>query len=335
MEMEMETPARRTRFAGGCAAVFLAASLLACAGGTARAQSYPSQDIHFISGFPPGSGADVLVRYFAEKIRPLAGHTVLVENKPGATGNIAIEYTTRAKPDGYTILVHAGSGIAASQALLKHPPFDVGKQLRIAATINQQAFMLAVPVNSPYKTLAELTVAMKAKGGKVSYGSSSTQSRIAGALYNKAEKIGAVEVQYKNGQDVMREMQSGIVDYSFQDPQMASMQAAQGRIRLLAICSGTRMEMAPDLPTMAEQGYPQFNLIGWFAATVPAETPRPIVDQINKWFATVLATPETKQFLKGFGSDVWISTPDEAQAFFLKDIETWQKNVAESGIERQ
>lgn len=331
----METLASRVRPAGTCAAAFLAVALFIGAGGGASAQSYPSQDIHFISGFPPGSGADVMVRYFAEKIRQLAGHPVLVENKPGATGNIAIEYTTRAKPDGYTILVHAGSGIAASQALLKQPPFDAGKQLRVAATINRQAFMLVVAKDSPYRTLAELTVAMKAKGGKVSYGSSSTQSRIAGALYNKAENIGAVEVQYKNGQDVMREMQSGIVDYSFQDPQMASMQASQGRIRLLAICSGTRMEMAPDLPTMAEQGYPQFNLIGWFAATVPAETPRPIVDQINKWFATVLATDETKKFLTSFGSDVWITTPDEAQVFFLKDIETWQKNVAESGIEKQ
>ena len=311
------------------------ASLIAFTVGAAQAQSYPGQDIHFISGFPPGSGADVMVRYFAEKVRPLAGRTVLVENKPGATGNIAIEYTTRAKPDGYTILVHAGSGIAASQALLKQPPFDAGKQLRVAATINRQAFMLVVPVQSPYMTVADLTVAMKAKGGKASYGSSSTQSRIAGALYNKAENIGAVEVQYKNGQDVIREMQNGIVDYSFQDPQMASMQASQGRVRLLAICSGTRMDMAPNLPTMAEQGYPQFNLIGWFAATVPAETPNAIVEQINKWFAAVLATPETRQFLTSFGSDVWITRSDEAQAFFLKDIATWQKNVAESGIEQQ
>ena len=332
----METPVSRRNLCGGHAVVpMLVAAFLACAPVAAQAQSYPSQDIHFISGFPPGSGADVMVRYFAEKIRPLAGKPVLVENKPGATGNIAIEYTVRSKPDGHTILVHAGSGIAASEALLKTPPFNAGKQLRVAATINRQAFMLMVPVDLPYKTLAELTVAMKAKGSKATYGSSSTQSRIAGSLYNKAENLGAVEVQYKNGQDVVREMISGAVDFSFQDPQMASMQAAQGRVRLLAICSGSRMDMAPNLPTMAEQGYPQFNLIGWFAATVPAETPQPVVEQINKWFAAVLSTPETKQFLTSFGSDVWISKPDEGQAFFLKELATWQKNVAESGIEKQ
>ncbi len=337
----METPVLRKHLCGRspyghlAAVAALVIALFACAPDAAQSEPYPSQDIHFISGFPPGSGADVMVRYFAEKVRVLAGKSIVVENKPGATGNIAIEYTVRSKPDGYTILVHAGSGIAASQALLKNPPFDAGKQLRVAATINRQAFMLMVPANSPYKTVAELTAAMKAKGSKATYGSSSTQSRIAGSLYNKAEHIGAIEVQYKNGQDVVREMLSGAVDYSFQDPQMASMQASQGRVRLLAICSGTRMDMAPNLPTMAEQGYPQFNLIGWFAATVPAETPQPVVEQINKWFAEVLSTPETKQFLTSFGSDVWITKPDEAQAFFHQDLDTWQKNVAESGIEKQ
>jgi tripartite-type tricarboxylate transporter receptor subunit TctC len=195
--------------------------------------------------------------------------------------------------------------------------------------------MLIVPAQSPYTTLADLTAAMKAKGNRATYGSSSTQSRIAGSLYNRTAGLSAVEVQYKNGQDVVREMQSGAVDYSFQDPQMASMQAAQGRVRLLAICSGSRMEMAPDLPTMAELGYPQFDLQGWFAVTVPANTPPAIVAQINHWFAVVLATRETKEFLTSFGSDVWISSSDEGQAFFLKELETWRQNVAESGIERQ
>ena len=302
--------------------------------GTAKSQTYPSQEIHFISGFAAGSGADVMVRYFAEKIRPLAGRPVIVENRPGANGNIAIEYTARSKPDGYTILVHAGSGIAANQALFKKPPFDASL-LRVAATINRQAFMLAVSPNSPYMTVADLTKAMKAKGDKASYGSNSTQSRIAGSLYKKAENLDAVEVQYKAGPDTIKELNSGALDFSFQDPQMGSMQAQQGRLRLLAICSGTRMDMAPTLPTMAELGYPQFNLIGWFAATVQADTPAPIVEQINKWFATVLATQETKDFLTGFGSDVWINNPQDAQAFFRKDLATWQENVTASGIERQ
>jgi tripartite-type tricarboxylate transporter receptor subunit TctC len=312
-----------------------AALVLATMPAPAVAQTYPAQDIHFISGFSAGGGSDVMVRYFAEKMRPLAGHTILVENKPGANGAIAIEYTARARPDGYTILVHAGSGIGASQALMKTPPYDAARQLRVAATINRQAFMLAVPVSSPYRTLADLTAAMKAKGDKASYATNNTQSRIAGALYKKVAGLQAVEVQYKSGQDVLREMQSGVIDYSFQDPQTASVQAAQGRLRLLAVCSATRLEFAPQLPTMAELGYPQFNLVGWFAATVPAATPDPVVQQINDWFEKVLSTRESKDFLITFGSDVWISKPADAQAFFLKDIVTWQENVAMAGIEKQ
>jgi tripartite-type tricarboxylate transporter receptor subunit TctC len=328
----MKYPSRRPPAATITVALGLS---LACFAGAADAQTYPSQDIHIVSGFAAGSGSDVMVRYFAEKIRQLSGRTVLVENRTGANGNIAIEYVARSKPDGYNILVHAGSGIAANQALFKKPPFDASKLLRVAATINRQAFMLAVAPQSPYQTLADLTKAMKAKGDKATYGSNSTQSRIAGALYSKAENIGAVEVQYKTGPDVIREMQSGVLDFSFQDPQMASMQAAQGHLRLLAICSGTRMEMAPTLPTMAELGYPQFNLIGWFAATVQADTPPEIVAQINGWFAKVLATKETKDFLTSFGSDVWINSAEDAQAFFLKDLATWRENVATSGIEQQ
>jgi tripartite-type tricarboxylate transporter receptor subunit TctC len=316
-------------------AAVAAAAVVLLGMGPARAQTYPAQDIHFISGFSAGGGADVMVRFFADKIRPLAGRTVIVENRTGANGAIAIEHTTRAKPDGYTILVHAGSGIAASQALLKNPSFDAGKQLRVAATLNKQAFMLSVPVNSPYKTVAELTAAMKAKGDKASYATNNTQSRIAGAIYKKVAGLQAVEVQYKAGQDVLREMQSNVIDYSFLDPQTASVQAKQGRVRLLAVCSPTRLDMAPQLPTMAEQGYPQFDLVGWFAATVPAAVPDPIVQQINGWFAQVLATSEAREFLINFGSDVWISKPEEGQAYFLKDIETWKANVAEAGIEQQ
>ncbi len=315
--------------------LMLGSAALVASPAIVRAQSYPSQDIHLISGFAPGSGADVMVRFFGEKLRQITGRTTVVENKPGANGNIAIEYTARSKPDGYTILVHAGSGIAGNQWLFKKPPIDAGKQLRIAATINRQAFMLTVTPNSPYKTVAELTAAMKAKGDKASYGSNSVQSKIAGAIYKEVAGLQAVEVQYKSGPDTMREQQGGILDYAFHDPQLASIQAKQGNLRLLAICSGERMQMAPDLPTMKELGYPAFNLVGWFAATVTAETPRPVVEQINAWFNQTLATEETKVFLNNFGSDVWISTPDAAQAFFLKDIETWRDNVRLANIEPQ
>ena len=145
----------------------LALALAATSGafaGTAQAQDYPSQDIRLICGFPPGSGADVLVRYFAEKLRPVARRTVMVENKVGAASNIATEYVARSKPDGHTLYPFAGTTVAASMHLFKNPPVDVGKAIRVAATTSNLAFMLVVDANSPYKTVAELTAAMKQKG---------------------------------------------------------------------------------------------------------------------------------------------------------------------------
>ena len=130
------------------------------------AQDYPSRDIHLICAFPAGSGADVLVRHFAEKLRPISNRTVIVENRAGAGGNIATEYLARSKPDGYTMYLSGASGVAANMHLYKKPPVDVAKAIQIAGTINVQPFMLTVGSKSPYNTVADLTAAMKKKGRK-------------------------------------------------------------------------------------------------------------------------------------------------------------------------
>ena len=138
-----------------------ATALLPALGGAAFAQDYPSQDIRMIVGFPAGSGADIFVRYFAEKLRPIAGRTIIVENKVGANSNVATEFVARSKPDGHVLYPFAGTTVAASMHLFKNPPVDVGKALKVAATTSNLAFMLIVDAKSPYKTVAELTAAMK------------------------------------------------------------------------------------------------------------------------------------------------------------------------------
>ena len=188
----------RIRFAGVAAVALLA---FGAAPQMAQADAYPSQDIRFICAFPAGSGADVIVRYFAEKVRHLANRTIIVENKTGAAGNIAATYTARSKPDGYTIYVHAGSSTAANMHLFKKPPVDAAKDLQVAATINKQPFMVMVAANSPYKTLGELTAAMKKKGDKASYAQSNTTGRVMGALYRRSTGVQAVEVAYRTAND--------------------------------------------------------------------------------------------------------------------------------------
>jgi tripartite-type tricarboxylate transporter receptor subunit TctC len=313
------------------AAVSLVAAVTA---GTAQAQSYPSQDIRLVCAFPAGSGADVLVRYFAEKLRPITGRTVIVENKAGAAGNIASEYTARARPDGYTIFVHAATAVAANMSLFKNPPVDVGKTIQVAATINRQPFMLVVDAKSPYKTVAELTAAMKAKGDKATYATAAPTGIIMGEIYKNAVGLKAVEVNYKTAPDSLNELTSGKVDYGMHDPVFSLAQQREGRLRILAVSTGKRLQASADLPTMTEVGVPM-DLTGWWAAMVPTGTPKPVIDQIHKWFVEIVSTEETKKFLNSFGGDPNIMSPDEAQAQFLKEITNWGDYVRMAKIQPQ
>jgi tripartite-type tricarboxylate transporter receptor subunit TctC len=146
------------------------------------------------------------------------------------------------------------------------------------------------------------------------------------AIYKETARLPAVEVNYKMAQDSLNDMASGTVDFGCHDPVFALSQAREGRLRILAVASARRLAAAPDLSSMTELGYPM-DLMGWFAAMVPAATPRPVVDQVNRWFNQILATDETRSFLTSYGGDPWSSTPDEGQARLLKDIQDWEEYV--------
>jgi tripartite-type tricarboxylate transporter receptor subunit TctC len=323
---------QQPRWTGKSAALALIAATIVVT--SARAQDYPNQDIHLISAFPPGSGADVLVRFFAEKLRPIAGRTIIVENKAGAGGNIATEYTARSKPDGYTIFVHAGNTLASNHYLIRNNTVDAAKQIQVAATINRQAFMLVVDAKQPWKTVAELTAHLKERGEKASYATAANSGVIMCAIYKEIAGIKPVEVSYKMAGDSLNDMASGNIDFGCHDPVFALSQQREGRLRILAVAANDRLKAAPDLPTMSEAGY-KMDLVGWFAAMVPSATPRPIVDKINAWFSQIHADPETKKFLNNFGGDPWVSTPDEGQARLVKDIKDWEEYVRVAKLKPQ
>jgi tripartite-type tricarboxylate transporter receptor subunit TctC len=274
------------------------------------------------------------VRYVAEKVRPLAGRNIIVENRFGASGNVAAEYALRSKPDGYTIFVHAASALAANMHLFRKPPFDAAKDVQVAATINRQPFMMVVDAKKPWKTVAEATEALKPKGDKATYATSASTGTVMGEIYKQATGVKAVEVVYRVGVDSLNDLLSGSLDYGMYDPVFSMSQAREGRVRMLAVSTAQRLEAVRELPTMTELGIPM-DLMGWFSAMVPAATPKPVVDQINAWFRQVIATEESKAFLNKFGGDPWIATPQEAQARLIKDIADWGEYVRLAKIQPQ
>ena len=195
----------------------------------AQAQQYPNQDIHFICAFPAGSGSDLIVRYVAERVKPLTGRNIIVENRFGASGNVAAEYTMRSKPDGYTIFVHAASAVAANMHMFKKPPIDAAKDVQVAATINRQPFMMAVDAKRPWKTVADVTAYLKEKGDKATYATSATNGTVMGEIYKQATGTKAVEVVFRVGMESLNDLLSGAIDYGMYDPVFSMSQAREGR----------------------------------------------------------------------------------------------------------
>ena len=300
----------------------------------ANAQSYPSQDIHVVCAYPAGSGADVFVRYYAEKLRLATGRNVLVENKPGAVSNIATEYVARAKPDGYTIYIQGGSSIAANMSLFKNPPVDVGKAIQVVAPLNKQPYMLAVDAKKPWKSVQELIAYLKQKKDKASFGTSNPPGKVMAAIFKSSTGIDAVEVQYRTSFDTANDLASGALDYATYDPVYSMTQAREGKLRILGISTAARLQASPELLTMKEQGV-DMDLLGWFAAMVPMGTPKPVVDYLNKVFNQINGTEESKKFLNSIGGDPWLTTPEIGQARMIQDVKDWAGYARTAKIEPQ
>jgi len=301
--------------------------------GAARAQ-VPAGDIHFICAFAAGSGADVIVRFMAEKVRAVSGRSIVVENKPGAIGNIATEYVARAKPDGLTVLVHGGSSLAANMHLFKNPPVDAGKAFEIVGTLMRQPVLLVVRGDSPLKSVAELTAEMKKKGDKGTYGTAFPTARVAAALYKERAGLQTVDVAYKTSADWVNDLNSGAIDFAVVDTVFGLAQAKQGRMKVLAASTADRISAMKDTPTLTELGYPM-DIAGWWATFVPAATPKPALDQLREWIGKAGADPATGAFFASIGGESWLLPPAEAKATYLKEIDAWGDYVRIAKIEKQ
>jgi len=322
---------RRTLLGGAAAAPFVLRGLPASA-----QDAWPTRELHLICGYAPGTGADLVVRLFAERLRPLCKQPVVVENKVGAGTTIAAEYVARAKPDGYTLFINPGNGMASNPYLYKKLSHDVLKDFAPVTTLIKLPFLLCVPPNSPAKNVAEFIAMMKQKGDKGSYGYPNNISLAAGELLKERTGIKAVQVPYKSTPEAMNDMTNGLIDFLWSDATFGLNQAKGGKMRVLAVTSNERSALDPNVPTLQESGVPNYHLQAWWGAWYPANTPRPIVEQMSKWLNQILQDPATKEyFSKTAPADPFPGTPESLHEYLKADIPRWAEVFKLAKIEPQ
>jgi len=302
---------------------------------SAAAQDYPTHEIRSVCNFTAGSGADILVRYYSDKLSRLAGRPVIVENRPGAQGLVATDFVAKSKPDGYTImLTPASSTLATAPHIFKQIPFDPQKDLAPVTTVVMgPAFTIAVDAAKPYKNVDDLVKALKPKQGNGFYGTQSNSGQVTGELFKQMAGLKTTYVPYKATTDALSSLLSGEVDFLTVDATWGSTMHPQ-KIRLIAVTTAKRTASLPDIPTMEEQGFKDFDITPWWGVVVAAGTPRPIIDKLAGWFNQINTMPETKEFLARSVVEVFPGSPESMAALLKTETERWGRFVSLAKIEK-
>jgi tripartite-type tricarboxylate transporter receptor subunit TctC len=301
--------------------------------GAAGAQTYPSQTIKFVVPFAAGSGTDTLARLLGQRVSTSLGQNVIVENIAGGSGVIAAQNVARSAPDGYTVFVTSNTTHASNQSLLKKVPYDAVNDFEPVTKLGSITLALVAHPSVAAKDVKELIAYAKANPGKLTFGSGSTSSRVAGELLKTAAGIDMLHVPYKSNPQVVSDLLGGQISLFFGDVSTSLPPVAAGKLKGFAVSGLKRSPLAPDLPTLNEAGIPGYDLTAWFAAFVPAKTPRPVVDKLNAAFREALADKEVSGKLRTAGIEPETGSPEELKAFVNAEIKKWAKIVADAKIE--
>jgi tripartite-type tricarboxylate transporter receptor subunit TctC len=301
------------------------------------AQDYPAREIRSICNFAPGSGADIIVRYYSDRLAKLAGKAVVVENKPGAQGLLATDFVAKSKPDGYTILITpASSTLATAPHIFKQIPFDPLRDFASVTTINTLAFVIAVDASKPIQSIHELVSHLKKKQGHGLYGTGSNTGQVAAELFKTMTGLTSTYVPYKASSQALTSLLQGDVDWLSYDATWASTQAEpKGRLRILAVTSAKRSGTLPNVPTLAELGLKDFDITPWWGVVVPAGTPKAIIERLAGWFNQITHSEDTKAFLARAALDAFPGSPEQMSALLKADMERWAGYVRLAKIEPQ
>lgn len=301
----------------------------------AQPQDFPSKPIKFVVPFPPGSGTDTSARYFGRKLSEMTGQPVVVENKPGANGFIAVKAVLAAPADGYTVFVGSNSTLAVNVALFKSLPYDPVADLAPLTMMMRSPALLIVPGNSPYKTLSELISAARAQPDKLDYGAGSAGYQLMAELFNDAAKVQTHHVPFKGAGEAVTAVASGTVHLAFAEMTSAQELVKGGKLRALGVAADHRVPALPSVPTASEAGLPGFTAYTWVAAMVLARTPKPITDKLAELLTRIETMPETREFYEKIGAEVMRGGPEEMRSFQNSEIQLWKRIAVKAKVEQQ
>jgi tripartite-type tricarboxylate transporter receptor subunit TctC len=301
-----------------------------------HAQTYPVKPVRLVSPYPPGSSADFTSRLYGAELHQALGQQFIVDNRPGAAGNIGAEVVARATPDGYTLLT-APAALATSASLYKNLRFDIVRDFEPISMLTTSAQVLAVRATLPVKSVKELIALAKSRPGQLTYASTGTggTGHLTMELFRLQAEIDMVHVPYKGSSTAVPDVVGGQVDMMFSSSIALMPHMKAGRIRALGITSVQRSPAIPELPTVAEAGLPGFEAVGWSAMLAPAKTPRSIVMLLNSTILKIAQMPHIVDRLAAQGASPLTSTPEQTRSIIQREVVKWEKVIKTAGIKAE
>ncbi|MDA0982236.1 MAG: tripartite tricarboxylate transporter substrate binding protein [Proteobacteria bacterium] len=310
----------------------LAAAVLAALSFNVAAQ-YPNKPIRIVVPFGAGSATDLISRVLGNSVSAAIGQSVVVDNKAGADGAIAASEVAKAAPDGYTLLMATNSPLSVVPAMRKSPPYDPVADFTPITDVGRYTFFIVVNPSVPAKTLPELIQYAKANPGKINYATGNTTGIVSSALLASLAKIEMVHVPYKTEPQVMPDLVSGRVQMMFASSTTAMPLIRDGKLRALVTTLPRRTHLLPDLPTIAEAGYPTFSIISWAGLYGPAKMPAEVTARLNKEFVAAMGRPDVQEAMQKQAFVLTPSTPEKLAAWTKEQLEGYRNILKAVGIQ--
>lgn len=298
----------------------------------AHSQPYPTRPIRLVVPYPPGGGTDIIARIVGQKLTENLGQQIIVDNRGGAGGTIGTDIVAKSVPDGYTILMAPTSHVI-NPSIYSKLPYDTVKDFVPITFAVSATILLVVHPSVPAKSVKELIALAKARPGQLNFGSAGngTVFHLAAELFKRQAGIDMVHVPFKGGGPTIANLVAGQVSLAFETMLALSPFLKAGRVRALAVASAKRSSVMPELPTIAELGFPSIVAENWYGVYAPAGTSKAIISRLNTEIVKILRTQEVKERFQGLGTEVVASTPEELAEYIRSEIEKWSKTAKEAG----